>query len=168
MNQNYHKKVKVNATPKQVFEAVTKSINEWWSENFQGRAEKEGDEFTARFGATFKTMRITFVEENRKIIWLCIDQHIETPPGIAPLNNKQEWVGNNIVWEIEEEATGSIIKHTHIGLTPDVECWGVCETGWDQTLKSLASLLDTGTGMPFEQLDEEHMERALEHQRLKA
>lgn len=167
MNQDYHKKVKVEASPTLVFEAITKRINEWWSEDYQGTAEKEGNEFTVRFGATFKTMLIKSVVKNRKVIWLCIDQHIETPPGIAPLSNKREWVGNEIVWEIESDEKGSLLTHTHVGLTPEVECWGVCETGWDQTLKSLASLLATGRGMPFEQLDEEHMDRALEYQKKK-
>jgi hypothetical protein len=163
--QDYQKTLLVKTTPTLLFDAITKHIDKWWSENYQGVARSKDDEFTVTFGATFKTIRISFVEENKKVSWLCIDQYIEMPPGISPLKNKREWVGQTITWEIEADGKGSILKHMHIGLTPQVECWGVCETGWDQTLKSLTSFLETGKGMPFEQLDKEHLDRALEHQR---
>jgi hypothetical protein len=163
--KDYHKALHVKTTPTLLFEAITKHIANWWSENYQGSAQAVGEEFTVRFGATFKTIKISAIEKNKKVSWLCIDQHMEMPPGISPLKNKREWVGNTITWEIEVNGAGSILRHTHIGLTPEVECWGVCETGWDQTLKSIAAFVETGKGMPFEQLDKEHLDRALEHQR---
>jgi hypothetical protein len=48
----------------------------------------------------------------------------------------------------------------HEGLTPESECWSVCEPGWDQTVQSLVLLLETGTGRPFAHLDEAHLARA--------
>lgn len=164
-NKNYQRAIPIKASRNQVFEAITKNISKWWTENYAGSADAVGDEFTVRFNATFKVMKISSKEANKHILWTCIDQHIEMPPGIAPLKNNREWVGTTITWQMEDLEVGCLLSHTHIGLTPAQECWGVCETGWDQTLKSLVNLLETGKGMPFYQLDQEHLDRALEHER---
>lgn len=162
-NENYQKSIILTAAPHEVFEAITQRIPGWWSKDFLGLAQSKGDEFTVRFGSTFKTMRITDVVRDQKIEWLCVDQHIEVPPGIEPLKNNAEWVGTNIIWEIEADDGITTLKHTHIGLTPAVECWAICEQGWDQTLQSVANLLTTGVGRPFEQLDDEHLGKAKEY-----
>jgi uncharacterized protein YndB with AHSA1/START domain len=162
-NSNYQKSIIVAAPPGEVFEAVTQRIPEWWSKDFAGLSKSTGDEFTVRFGPTFKTMRVTEVVMDSKIEWLCIDQHIEVPPGMEPLKNKAEWVGNSIIWEVEPGDGVTILKHTHIGLNPEVECWAICEQGWDQTLQSISQLLTTGIGRPFVQLDDEHLGKAKEY-----
>ncbi len=159
-NSDYQNSMYVPATIADVYVAITQRIPEWWSQNFEGAALKKGDEFTVRFGATFKTMRITESTPNQRVEWTCIDQHIEAPPGLTPIKNTTEWVGTRIVWTLDQRSDGTTIRHRHIGLTPDVECWSICETGWDQTLKSLHALLVTGEGRPFQQLDEEHLTRA--------
>lgn len=161
---DYTKTVSINNSSDKVFSALTKHISKWWSENFEGKAEAVNDEFTVRFGDTFKTIRIINVEKDKQVGWLCIDQHLEMPPGFPPLTNKKEWVGNKIVWEIDPAQEKCALKLTHFGLTPEVECWGVCETGWDQSLKSLVAFVEHGKGAPFQQLDQEHLERAIDHQ----
>lgn len=109
-------------------------------------------------------MRITNIVTNKKVEWQCINQQIETPPGIPPLKNKKEWVGNTILWEITETESLTILNMTHYGLTPMVECYGICEQGWNQSLESIDKLIKNGTGMPFVQLDEEHLKKAINYQ----
>jgi hypothetical protein len=162
-NSNYQKSIILTATADEVFEAIIQRIPEWWSKDFLGSAIRKGDEFTVRFGPTFKTMRITKVVRDQRIEWLCVDQHIVVPAGIEPLKNKTEWVGTSIIWEIKADEATTTVEHTHIGLTPEVECWAICEQGWDQTLQSFANLLTTGIGQPFVQLDDEHLERAKQY-----
>ncbi len=82
------------------FDAITCRIPDWWSLDFDGASAREGDEFTVRFGETFKTMRIESVAENTAVTWLCVDQRIVMPEGLKPLKNPAEWVGNLIRWTI--------------------------------------------------------------------
>lgn len=161
--KDYQRSMHISSTPDKVFEGITQRIPEWWSKDYKGAAKDKGDEFTVRFGSTFKTMRITDVIENKKVEWLCIDQLIEMPDGMQPLKNKQEWVGNKIIWEVEQNDKDTILKFKHVGLTPEVECWSVCEPGWEQTLKSFTELLHSGAGKPFDMLDDEHLAKAKQH-----
>ena len=160
MESNFNRSIKVNSSPTEVFTAITEQIQDWWSKNYEGLASKVDDQFTVRFGNTFKTMRIESIEPNKEVVWRCIDQHLEMPEGMKQLSNKREWVGNTLIWSIELRISGTDLKLIHEGLTPEVECWGVCEQGWDQSLQSLKSLLSTGKGNPFEQLDEQHLQKA--------
>ena len=160
MESNYTKLIEINNPSTEVFMALTEQIQDWWSKNYEGSASKVNDQFTVRFGNTFKTMRIESIEPNKEVVWRCIDQHLEMPEGMEQLNNKREWVGNKLIWSIESRNLGTDLKLIHEGLTPEVECWGVCEQGWDQSLQSLKSLLSSGKGSPFEQLDEQHLQKA--------
>jgi len=65
------------------------------------------------------------------------------------LNNKTEWTGTEVVWEITNQNDPTQISMTHIGLSPEVECYLDCERGWDYYLKeSLAKLLAGEKGLP--------------------
>src|SRR5215204_2988286 len=133
---DYQHTLNVATGPQQVFEAVTQRIQEWCSTDYTGAALKVGDRFTVRFGPTFKTMEITAIIPGRKVEWMCVDQYIETPPGIAPLKNKTEWIGTRITWDIKGDTAPATLTQTHEGLTEEVECWAICEQGWNQTLQS--------------------------------
>ena len=148
-------------SPEQIYHALTARISDWWTSDFEGGASHPGDTFTVRFGSTFKTMRIVEAIPHRTVVWLCTDQRIEMPEGMAPLANPAEWVGQNIHWNIRAAGGGSVLEFFHEGLTPGVECWAVCESGWGQTLNSLVKLLECGTGQPFQVLDSGHLERAM-------
>ena len=62
-----------------VFQAITQQIPKWWTEDFEGSADKVNDEFTVRFSTTFKTMKVQELIPNEKIVWLCIDTLIDIP-----------------------------------------------------------------------------------------
>jgi len=44
---------------------------------------------------------------------------------------------------------------THIGLTPEIECYDLCKNGWQSFLYSLNKYLTTGIGAPFKLIDTE-------------
>jgi hypothetical protein len=165
MNDNYYSRsILLRSSAEAVFNAITQRIPDWWSREFTGSASKADDEFTVRFGPTFKTMKISKASEPTDVTWLCIAQQIVMPDGLTPLKNPSEWVGNTISWHIAREADECRLTLTHIGLTPESECWVVCEPGWDQTMKSLEKFLLDGCGQPFQALDEEHLAQALSKQ----
>ncbi|NJK92705.1 MAG: SRPBCC domain-containing protein [Blastochloris sp.] len=157
MNQGHSIMRFLSAKPLEAYHALTHRIPEWWSSDFEGQSASIGDVFTVRFGSTFKRLRIVELENLRHVAWICEAQRIVMPEGMAPLGNEAEWVGQTIRWTLVPEGTGTMLSFLHEGLTPESECWSVCEPGWDQTLQSLALLLETGKGRPFAHLDEAHL-----------
>lgn len=143
---NFQHEISVNASLDKAFKSITQEIPLWWTEMFEGVSGKFGDVFTVRFGpAVFKTMQIEELIPSKKIVWLVTDTLIDIPE----LNNKTEWLNTKIVWQLKTKETNTIIQVTHIGLSPDIECYGICSTGWQQFCYSLKSHLENGKGMPF-------------------
>ncbi len=148
-NENFHHEITVNASLEKAFESITNDIPLWWTEMFEGDSNKVGEFFTVRFGSSvFKTMRVEELIPNKKVVWFVTDTLIDIPE----LLNNREWLNTSIVWELKKEKTNTIIQVTHIGLNPDIECYGICSTGWRQFCESLKSYLEKGSGVPFKQV----------------
>lgn len=141
----YQKSMTVDATVSDIFLALTNKLSDWWTTGLEGNATQTGDKFTVRFDATFKTFEVEELIPGKKIIWKCADTLID----IAAFENKKEWLGTKIVWEIASKQGSTQLKMTHYGLTPALECYPVCENGWSSFLASLQQLLLTGKGTPF-------------------
>lgn len=145
MANDYNNSFTVNKTASEVFEALTQKIDKWWSTDFEGSAANVGDEFTVRFGKTFKTFTIEQLHANEKIVWRCTAQLIDHPD----INNQSEWVGTSIIWTLGTSDFSTKVNMLHQGLAPGVECYAVCEKGWDSFIASLFALLEGGDGLPF-------------------
>lgn len=135
----------VNVPADTVFALLTTKINAWWTTDVEGAASRTNDIFTIRFDNTFKTFRVEEINPE-KIIWKCIDAHID----VAAIENKTEWQGTKIIWEIALAGTSTQVNMIHYGLTPSFECYEICEQGWIQFIGSLNSLITTGKGMPYQ------------------
>lgn len=143
---NYTHTIEIKTTADKVYDAVTRTIPLWWTEMFSGSSEQAGDVFTIRFGENIhKTMRVKELVPNSKVIWYVEDSLINLPE----LKNQTEWIGTTIVWEIEQENNNALVKVTHIGLHPAVECYEICSDGWLQFTNSLKLFLETGKGNPY-------------------
>lgn len=82
-----------------------------------------------------------------RVTWECIEQkHVD-----ESLSTHDEWVGTKLRWEIELTATGTRVTFVHEGLVPQLECYEICEAGWDNFfLNSLKNYLDAGVGQPYQ------------------
>lgn len=145
LKQDYYNRFKVKACVDQVFNTLTENITSWWTQDFSGSSNTLQAEFTVRFGSTFKTMSVIELIPAKKVVWLCVDSLIDIPE----LNNNNEWKGTTIIWEINKENLQTKISLTHLGLTPQVACYAICEKGWESFLQSLKAYIETGKGMPF-------------------
>jgi 2-polyprenyl-3-methyl-5-hydroxy-6-metoxy-1,4-benzoquinol methylase/uncharacterized protein YndB with AHSA1/START domain len=108
----------------------------WWTEHAQV-GEKVGDEASFRFyGGGHSRFRITELDENRRVEWLCVD------------SDNSEWRGTRVRFEIKQDSEGSsVLQFEHVGLKPVLECYEECATGWTFILrKSLKGYLETGVG----------------------
>lgn len=143
--KNYQNQISTKSNIENVFIALTKNIDKWWTRDFEGTADKIGDEFTITFGTTFKSMKVEELITNKKIVWKCIDALID----ITELPNNKEWIGTKIIWEIESINQNVEIKITHLGLNKEVACFDICNQGWNSFLESLRLLLEENKGKPF-------------------
>jgi len=79
----------------------------------------------------------------KKVAWQVMDCYLPW------LNDKTEWNGTTVVFEVLEKDNAVEIDMTHIGLAPESECYDDCEKGWDEHIKeSLFKLLTEGKGLP--------------------
>jgi len=129
-----------------IYEGLTSQINQWWTEMFEGSAQTVGQTFTIRFGPQiFKTMVVEELIRNKNVVWRVQDAFIDLPE----LDNKKEWINTRIVWELSIHPEGTLLRLTHIGLTPKAECYDLCSSGWQSFLYSLDKFIHTGVGTPF-------------------
>ena len=147
--ENYKSTITLKANTARVFTALTQEIPNWWTEMFDGTANKEGEEFTVRFGDNvYKTMQIAALVPNSKVVWYVKSSLIDIPE----LKNKTEWVGTTIIWEIEQNGDTTLLNLEHIGLNETIECYEICANGWQQFTNSLKLYVEIGTGNPFKKL----------------
>jgi Activator of Hsp90 ATPase homolog 1-like protein len=140
--QDYTTTILVRATANNAFKSIN-HVAAWWTENIEGSSEKLNDVFTVHFGETFATMKIVESVPEERVVWHVTDCHLQW------LADKKEWKDTRIVFEISTEGDSVRIQFTHVGLTPQVECYNDCVKGWDQYIKgSLAKLIIEGKGHP--------------------
>lgn len=82
---------------------------------------------------------------NKKVAWNVTDSLIDIPD----LKNKTDWINTKIVWEISAQDNQTELRLKHFGLTPQVECYNICEGGWHNFTDSLTEFINTCIGKPF-------------------
>jgi hypothetical protein len=140
--KNYYNSISADVSAKEAFEKIC-DVPAWWALDFEGNSKKINDVFTIHFGNTFVTFKITDAIPGEVIVWKVTDSYLHWQ------NDKTEWTGTKVVFEISSHNNKTKIDITHVGLTPDVECYENCEQGWNHFIKeSLFKLLTENKGMP--------------------
>jgi len=141
-NKNFHTTIKVNASAEETIKKIGR-VNKWWAKNVKGKTEKLNDKFTVDFGETFVDFQITEFEPNQKVVWKVTDCNLHW------INNKKEWKGTEVFFELSKKKNETQIDFTHIGLVPGIECYQDCEVGWtEHVTTSLVKFINEGKGMP--------------------
>ena len=143
--QSYSAEILISAKPHSVYKAITRDIDKWWTE-LSNQTWQVGDQLVVRFEkTTFWVMTVIEASPNRLLGWKVADANHD----LKDLTKKDEWKDTTIKWEITENETGSKVILTHHGLVPALECFEICQTGWDYFLGSLKKYLETGIGYPY-------------------
>jgi hypothetical protein len=133
----------VDQTPQEVFDAVN-NVRGWWSEEIEGSTDKLNDVFTYHYEDVHRcTMKLIEVIPAKKVVWLVLDNYFKFT------EDKSEWTGNHIVFDISEKDGKTQLRMTQIGLVPDYECFDICRDSWTNYIQhSLRNLVTTGKGSP--------------------
>jgi uncharacterized protein YndB with AHSA1/START domain len=142
---SYTKTLLIQAPPRKLYEAVStvRGLKGWWSDNTV--ADNGG--ITVRFsGKNFQTLRLLDPSPDKKATWEWIAQYFP----LEGTTQTDEWVGTRVSFDIEASPDGSsTLVFTHIGLTPQLICYPMCNAGWNHFLESLRAYCETGRGTPY-------------------
>jgi len=143
---DYTATILVDQTPEETFAAIN-NVSEWWTgePGVKGSTDQLNDEFTYEYLPYHYTkQKVTELVPGKKIVWLVTESNINF------VEDKNEWTGTEIIFEIEKKRDKTEIRFTHVGLTPDVECYDNCSNGWNAYITgSLHQFLVEGKGVEF-------------------
>jgi hypothetical protein len=142
-HENYTTSFTVKQTPMEAFAAIANARG-WWSEEIVGRTDTVGEAFDYHFQDMHRCrIAVTEIAPDRKVTWHVLDNYFSFT------DDKTEWTGTDIVFDIAGTADGTKVTFTHIGLVPEYECFDVCSDGWVAAIRgSLQALITTGKGNP--------------------
>ena len=88
-----------------------------------------------------RKQKLVEVIPGKKVVWLVTDSSLNF------VENKSEWTGTKIIFEISEKDNKTQIRFTHRGLVPKYECFDSCSSAWTDIIKNgLRGLITTGKG----------------------
>ena len=139
----------VDKSPKEVYDAIN-NVRGWWSENIEGGTDKLNDEYVYHY-KDIHYCKIKLVEmiPNQKVVWLVLDNYFKFT------EDKSEWKGTKIIFDITQKDGKTVMKFTHEGLVPQYECYEICHEAWTNYVQeSLRDLITTGKGQPSSKEDD--------------
>jgi hypothetical protein len=139
--QSFTTTITVDQTPMEVFDAINK-VSSWWQGQIEGSANETGSEFIYRMkDIHYSKQKVLELVPAQKIVWLVTDSLLNF------VDNKTEWTGTKIIFEIAASHNQTQVQFTHQGLVPGFECYGGCSRGWSGLIQqSLYNLITTGKG----------------------
>ena len=139
---DYANSVETDLSASEAFARIN-AVSDWWTKGFTGHSRKPGDAFTVRFGDTFVDFEVAEIVPDARIVWRVVDCCLPWQ------KNQHEWTGTRIIWDASRRAGRTRIGMTHAGLAPHVECYEMCQAGWNFYIgESLRRLLTDGAGLP--------------------
>jgi Activator of Hsp90 ATPase homolog 1-like protein len=141
--KDYSTTITAEATVEQAFNSIN-HVAGWWTENMEGSSRKLNDEFSVRFGDVhYSKQKLAEFIPDTKVVWLVTEGRLNF------VEDKKEWTGTKIIFEIFEKDNKTQVRFTHQGLVPEVECYDACSNAWSEYIHgSLLNLINTGKGHP--------------------
>lgn len=137
---DYTNQVLIGASPARVFEVLTSAADykAWWAPASGSAAE--GGELTITFDSIDAPLVIRVTQASPgTVAW-----------DVLACDFLPDWVGTRPVFTLEAAGDGGCeLRFRHEGLSPALDCYQMCQAGWNQYLPSLRDHVETGTGKPF-------------------
>ena len=140
-NTDFSTTIEVSQSAAAVYSAVN-NVRGWWQGEIEGNTDQLNDEFSYRMKTVhYSKQAIVELIPNEKVVWQVTDSLLSFT------QNKTEWTGTKISFEISEHNGRTQLRFTHHGLIATLECYGGCSNGWQRLIQeSLFSLITTGEG----------------------
>jgi hypothetical protein len=141
--QSFTATFRVDQTPEEVFAAIN-NVRGWWSGDIEGSTDELGDEWTYRYkDIHYSKQKITELVPGKRVAWHVLDGYLNF------VEDKEEWTGTDIIFDITKEGDKTSVRFTHLGLVPDFECFDNCSNAWGFYINnSLQRLITIGEGQP--------------------
>ncbi|MGN6605356.1 MAG: hypothetical protein ACTHK8_23115 [Ginsengibacter sp.] len=107
VKKNFHTIIKVNASAEEAMKKINQ-VNKWWAKKVKGKSEKLNDKFTVDFGETFVDFQISELIPLKKVVWKVTDCNLHW------INNKKEWIGTQVVFDISSLKNKTKINFTQL------------------------------------------------------
>jgi hypothetical protein len=140
-NLNYQSSISAKISSSEAIKRIS-NVPGWWGVTFSGNSEKQNDKFVVKMGGdSFFDFKVIELIPSKRVVWLVTDCNMPW------YSNKKEWANTKLIFDISENNGVTTMNFTHEGLTPAVECYKDCETGWTHWIqRSLLSYFTTGKG----------------------
>jgi uncharacterized protein YndB with AHSA1/START domain len=132
----------VDQTPEEVYTAIN-NVSGWWTAEpgIEGSTDKVGDEFEFHHkDMHYSKQKVTELIPNKKVVWHVLDSSLNF------VGNKSEWNNTKIIFEIAKKGDKTELRFTHVGLVPEIECYGDCSSGWGTYINGSLHNLIIATG----------------------
>lgn len=128
-NKDFSVRVLVNANASHAYKVINE-VTKWWTENLTGDSAQMGDEFSVQFGDVhYSKQKLIELIPDEKVVWLV------TEGSLNFVENKEEWVNTQILFELENVGDKTQITFTHKGLIPQIECYSACSNAWTEYIQ---------------------------------
>jgi hypothetical protein len=141
--------IMVDQTPRETFRSII-NLRGWWSAGIEGGTDKLNDEFIYHYqDVHYCKMKMVELVPDQRVVWLVLDNYFKFT------NDKTEWIGTKLVFDISQTGQQTVVTFTHEGLVPQYECYEICHEAWTNYINhSLRNLITTGTGQPNRKEDD--------------
>jgi hypothetical protein len=139
MTKDFTTSFTVKQTPQAVFAAII-NPRAWWSGDHSGSAQHLGDVFTYRYkDIHYSKQQVTELIPAKRVAWQVTEGTLNF------VEDKNEWAGTTITFDIVRKDDRTEVIFTHVGLEPAVECYDTCSDAWTSLIRgSLKELIETG------------------------
>ena len=137
--QDFTTSIEVEQSPMEVYNAINK-VSSWWPGEFEGNSDKLNEEFIYRYqDMHYSKQKVVELVPGKKIVWLITDSLLDF------VENKTEWTGTKVIFDISNVNGKTKIQFTHEGLIPKFQCYKDCHNAWTAIIgKSLQTFIATG------------------------
>ena len=142
-NNSFTKTFLVEQSKTTAFNAI-KNFRAWWSEEIEGPTDQLNESFFYHYkDIDLCKLKLVDVVPDKKLAYEVLENEFNF------IDDKTEWVGTKLIFDISEKDHKTQITFTHKGLVPSYECFDICNEAWTGYItKSLYKLITTGTGEP--------------------
>jgi hypothetical protein len=128
-NQDFTVAIEVDMSPEEAFDAIN-DVRGWWTGAIEGRTDRLGDEWTYRYeDFHYSKQKNAELAPGKKVVWQIVDARLNY------VDNKTEWIGTRIVFDIARRGDKTEVRFTHEGLAPTCECFDAVADAWSSYIK---------------------------------